>query len=564
MLGASSHQPKTPEAGKPKLRSHQPQPTEAGYRKTEEHDQEQKSVNDEIQHFFCCDDSGGELIAVDAGSREFFIFGHIPADCCFDESVGFTSWWDTDFVVGEFWESDSLFFEQFSKGLDESVVTAVSGCGFGERDSIEFDGDGSFWEGLHTGFDLVIGDMDSSADRGTEDAGDDERQVGGGDLFFLIAESYDFLQDFCTDIGIEFSHADCLEVLIEGSLSGEFSEGVVAFSSEAFGEESICVEVSFFIAVCVDAAGLSEDIASDDGSVPCVAFSGDGLNHHGSVLEFFFHDASCPIGMIVDGHDELSEGLVSGSFPESVYGDMNASDAGFDSGEAVGGHETVIIVSMEIQEGVGHDGIDPVEIFCDLIRSKDSERIREHDAFDIHGGERLQEFVQISEGMQHSVGPVFQIDIDFQTDFSGIFDFSADIVEMLSRLFFELDAAMIFGTLRQEIEYGSAAFMNPVCGFSPVDESEDFHSVETPFMFRPFEDGGQSGFLPVGDPCGADFEPVDMQVGNEKTGDLEFFRGSVSDAGSLFAVAQRGVKNLNITVVSVLCFHFYLLSWYMV
>ena len=114
---------------------------------------------------------------------------------------------------------------------------------------------------------------------------------------------------------------------------------------------------------------------------------------------------------------------------------------------------------------------------------------------------------------------------------------------------------MIFGTFGKKIENSAAALVNPGGGFSAIHKTEDFHTLKAVPVFRPFQDGAQTFFFSFGHSCRADFKPVNMQVRNEKTCDLELFSWSVRDAGSLLAVAQCGVKHLDITGESVVLFH---------
>ena len=158
--------------------------------------------------------------------------------------------------------------------------------------------------------------------------------------------------------------------------------------------------------------------------------------------------------------------------------------------------------------------------------------------------------------MRHPVGPVLQVEIDVQSEFVRILNLAADLVEMLLRLFAELNAAMIFRTFRKEIQNLAAGISDPCGGFSPVNESEDFHPVDASAVFRPFQDRGKRLAFSVGYPCGPDFKPVYTQVRNENPGDLKFFCGSKSDAGRLLPVTQRCIEQFDIASVSGLSFHF--------
>ena len=260
--------------------------------------------------------------------------------------------------------------------------------------------------------------------------------------------------------------------------------------------------------------------------------------------------------MIVDRHDQLSERLVSGSLSEPVDRHMNSADAGFHGGETVCRHQSVIVVSMEIDPEIRRRRVDPVQIARHLFRRQNSERIRQHDPFDLHFRQSPQESEHIRKGVRHSVGPVFEIHIHLESHFPGLFDLTADIGKVFLRLFAQLDPAVVFGSFCQEIEDRAAAFPDPVCGFPAVDESENFHPVETVSMLGPLQNGPQSLLLPFRHAGRTDLQPVNMKMRNEKTRNLKLLCWSVRDAGGLLAVAQCGVKHLDIAGESVFHFHF--------
>ena len=212
--------------------------------------------------------------------------------------------------------------------------------------------------------------------------------------------------------------------------------------------------------------------------------------------QLLFRNAGFAVGVVIDRHDELGQGLVPCSFAEAVDRHMDPADARLDSGETVCRHESVIVVSVEIDPETGRGGVDPVQITGDLLRGQDSERIRQHHPFNLHSGQPPQEGEDIREGIRHPVGPVFEINIDPKAHFPGLFDLPADIGKMFFRFFSQLDPAVVFGSLGKQIEHGSSAFANPGGGFSSVDESENLHAVETVPVFRPLQDGAKPRHFP--------------------------------------------------------------------
>ena len=273
--------------------------------------------------------------------------------------------------------------------------------------------------------------------------------------------------------------------------------------------------------------------------------------------QFLFDYAGCPFRVVVDGNDELGKRLVARAFAEPVHGHMDAADSGLHRGETVRRDETVVVVSVEINAQVRGGGVNPVEITRHLFRRQNAERIGQHHSLDFHFGKTVQKFEYVRQGIDHAVGPVFKINVDGKPHFPRLFDFSADVGEMLFRLLAELYAAMSFRPFREQVQNFAAATANPVRGFSSIDESENLHAFEAAAMFRPFEDGAEPDFFPFGDTRGTDFQSVNMQVRNEKACNLKLFSGSVSDAGGLLAVAQCGVEHLDITGESVCLFHFF-------
>jgi len=103
--------------------------------------------------------------------------------------------------------------------------------------------------------------------------------------------------------------------------------------------------------------------------------------------------------------------------------------------------------------------------------------------------------------------------------------------------------------------------VNPLGGFSAVDESQDFHPVRASAVFRPFDDAGDGFVLPFGNACGTDFETVYMQAGNEQACNTELFSRSKGDTWGLFTIAERGIEDFDITIVPGFCFHFLSVSF---
>ena len=117
-------------------------------------------------------------------------------------------------------------------------------------------------------------------------------------------------------------------------------------------------------------------------------------------------------------------------------------------------------------------GVNPVEVARHLLRRQNAERIGQHHTLNFHFGKAVQKFKYIRQGIDHAVGPVFEIDVDGKSHFPSLFDFAADVGEVLFRLLAELYAAVSFGSLREQVENFSAALADPVCRFPAVDESE--------------------------------------------------------------------------------------------
>ena len=163
--------------------------------------------------------------------------------------------------------------------------------------------------------------------------------------------------------------------------------------------------------------------------------------------------------------------------------------------------------------------------------------------------------MNVGETVAHAVGPVLQIEIDLDSLLFGIEDFVRHFLEMLGRRLPQLNAAMVFGALGEQVDDLSAARLDPVDRLAAVDETEDFHRLEAAAVLGPLQDADDCVAFALRNAGRTDFETVHLQAVHEHFGQFEFLGRSEGDAGSLFPVAQRGIHHFHVIVGFMLRFH---------
>ena len=204
----------------------------------------------------------GSFVAIRTATRTI----GSPGDSGFDQRTGSASGRNANAVVVKFRNFDCEGARCLAGGVHEGIVAPVAG-GLGlRRFALEREIDASTRGFVVTDRNGVALYLYELRRRRLENIRDDVGQVLGSDGVFSVPELNDARQYELMLAGREID-AEALQVLVEGGLAGELSEGVPPGSAKARGNQRVGVQIAFRVAVGVDARGLREDVSPDDGSI---------------------------------------------------------------------------------------------------------------------------------------------------------------------------------------------------------------------------------------------------------------------------------------------------------
>ena len=104
---------------------------------------------------------------------------------------------------------------------------------------------------------------------------------------------------------------------------------------------------------------------------------------------------------------------------------------------------------------------------------------------------------------------------------------------------------MFQGTFREQVDRAATGAEDPGEGDAAVDETEDFHAIQTAEFICPGGDFTGAFHLSLRDAGGCDFQAVDVQFLDQQTGNTQLFLRGKGGARCLFSIAQGGVHDLD-------------------
>ena len=293
------------------------------------------------------------------------------------------------------------------------------------------------------------------------------------------------------------------------------------------------------------AAGLGEDIFAHQGHVGRDAHAGDGLHipahvHQGTLLQGVFQ-----VQVVVQDAQGAGQGQVAGPFSQAVHRGVDALHAGLQGLYAVGGRQVVVVVGVEVEVKGGVALHHPAAEVGGLPGAQYPQRIRQHEA--LHGSvlQVVHQEVHIFRGVEHSVGPVLQVQVHREAFPAGQFQFPQDVFQMLLRGFPQLPVQVAEGTLGKEVHALAPHAGNPVHGGSVVHESQYLHLAQMAAGGSPVADFG-TGIPFAGRHAGRPhLNPVHLQLLQQQAGNGQLLVGIERDTGGLLPVPEGGIHHFH-------------------
>jgi hypothetical protein len=247
--------------------------------------------------------------------------------------------------------------------------------------------------------------------------------------------------------------------------------------------------------------------------------------------------------VVVDGGDDLGEARVPRPLAHSVDARVHAARARTHGGEAVGGRQAVVVVGVELEDGIGPGGRHQTHVALDVVGSEDPERVGQVDAVDFQLAQELDHGEDVVERVAHSVRPVLQVDVHRQALAAGVTDGLADPAPVPLGRHVELAATVALRSLDQEVEHAPARLDDPVDGRGAVAVAEDLDAGAQALLARPLGDQAGGLAFPLGDAAGRDLDAVDSHVLQQQPRQLQLFRRGVGHVRGLLSVTQGHVHH---------------------
>lgn len=172
-----------------------------------------------------------------------------------------------------------------------------------------------------------------------------------------------------------------------------------------------------------------------------------------------------------------------------------------------------------------------------FIGAQYAQGIWEHEVCDRLVAKSIDQLEYIIGRMEHTVGPVFEVEVDGKIAFFSQCYITFDIIDMLLWGFMELTLHMFKGALREEVDDFAACGSDPVDRYSVVDKAESFDSIDISVSGSPVANIFQCFQFSGRDASRSHFNAVDADIVEEKLSDSKFLISIERDAGGLFAIA---------------------------
>ena len=244
------------------------------------------------------------------------------------------------------------------------------------------------------------------------------------------------------------------------------------------------------------------------------------------------------------GHHPGHRG-VAAALAQPVHGRVHAAYAGAHGRQGIRHGESVVIVGVEVETHLREALAHPADVFLHLPGVQHAQGVGQHHAPHRLETQALQQGEHVIRRVRHPVRPVLQIEVDRHSAHPGVADDADDVVGVLLRRLLQLLFQVAQGPFGEDVDHLAAGIRDPVHGQAVVHEAQGFHAVQAAGPFGPGADAAESRVLAFRNAGGSHFHAVHLQLLQEELRDRQFLVRVERDAGGLFAVAERGIEELD-------------------
>ena len=198
-------------------------------------------------------------------------------------------------------------------------------------------------------------------------------------------------------------------------------------------------------------------------------------------------------------------------------------------------------MKVEVQVGIASDHL--AHEGSGLLRIEDAERVGQHETLHTAVLQRIDKSKHIVDVVLHAVRPVLQIEVDMDAQFVGIVDAAADVRHMLLEGLLQLEAAMPFAALAEQVDILASAVGNPIQRGLSVNKAKHLHTIQHASLTRPPADVGDGLLLAIGHTCRGHLDAIHIQVHQQHARNHQLLVRHKAHAIGLLAVAERRVHD---------------------
>ena len=470
----------------------------------------------------------------------------VPSDVGHHQRVGAAVGWNAHRVVGEARHfSFQVVFVDFLHRFDKRVELAIAECALLVFLAFDFEfhrggGVQSVRHGERVVHNFHLVDYRVALHDICHDVG----QVVLRHNLLFIAQLNDsfghFLHVFLAQLNAQFQ-----QILGDACLARQFTKGVFTFAAEAFGQQAVVVEFVFPVAVGMYASGLCKHILANDRLVLRHHHTRERLHDVAHGIDLLFVNARGHVQHVVHHRHHRGQRSIASAFAQSVDGAVNALDAHQSSSESVACGKVVVVVGVEVEMQSRVAVHHTLAVFIHLIRIHDAERVGKHKSLNGQVLQRVHQFIHIVLGGAYAIRPVLKIEIHLQPLGVRQVHFPHDVGAVLFERFAQLEVAVPFRSLHQQINHLATHLVHPFHRFTAVDKSQNFDARELAIVGSPLANRLCRLEFTDGNVATANLDARHTQIGEQHTRYAQLLSCREAHTRGLLAITQCGVEKLD-------------------
>ena len=205
------------------------------------------------------------------------------------------------------------------------------------------------------------------------------------------------------------------------------------------------------------------------------------------------------------------------------------------------GCQVVVVVGMEVETKSRVALCHLFEVSSRKHWVEDAECVGQHEPINAFVFQCINKLENILWGVLHSVGPVFQIEVDADAEFLCIGNRTLYVSYVFLQSLLQLIAAMPFGTLTEQVDHPTTCVVDPIERGGSIHKSQYLDALQSVCLTCPSTNHRNSFFLTLADAGARYFNSVNIQLLQQHACDEQFFVWYETHTIRLLTIAQSRV-----------------------